>query len=74
MNTIITIPKPPRRYTRAEIADCLQRILNNQQSMAHTFWGAFQSLGYRLDKHDMDFGVIRDRLWKIEHPRNGAST
>ncbi len=69
MNNIISSQVPPKHLNRAGIEDCLRRILSNQQSIATTFWEAFQSLGYRLDKHDMDFEIIRDRLWRIEHPK-----
>lgn len=65
MNNIIT--QPPKHFSRAGIKNCLRQILGNQESMAHTFWEAFQSLVYRLDKHDLDFQAVRDRLWRIEH-------
>ncbi len=67
MNNIIS-SQVPKHFNRAGIEDCLRNILSNQQTMATTFWEAFQSLGYRLDKHDIAFEAVRDRLWKVEHP------
>ena len=72
MKTIID-SKLPKHFTRATTGECLTRILGNQEVIARTFWEAFQSLGYRLDKHDIDFGAVRDRLWKIEHPADYLS-
>ena len=47
----------------------LQEIARNQQILVTTMWEAFQSLGYRIDKQQIDLGKINDRLWKLEHPK-----
>lgn len=60
----------PKHFSRAAIEDSLRKITNRQEALAHTLWDIFQSLGYRLDKHDIQLDTIRDRLWKIEHPQN----
>ena len=50
----------------------LQEIARNQQILVTTMWEAFQSLGYRIDKQQIEFGKINDRLWALEHPKAGV--
>ena len=57
----------PRHWTRGAMEKCFCDLLRNQEIFTHDFWSAFQSLGYRLDQFDGAMGIVRDRLWKIEH-------
>lgn len=59
----------PRRLGRAAIEELLIKILHNQDSFTHDFWDLINSLGYRMDKTELEREKDRDRLWALEHPK-----
>lgn len=64
----------PRRLGRAAIEQLLIKILHNQDSFTHDFWDLINSLGYRMDKTELEREKDRDRLWKLEHPKTEVET
>jgi hypothetical protein len=63
---IIKIPQPPKHFKHSEVMECLQKVLSNQDSIAHILWTAFQTQGHRLDIHDTQLETVQERLWGLE--------
>ena len=59
----------PRRLGRAAIEQLLIKIVHNQDVFARYSWEMYNSLGYRLDKNELEREKDRDRLWALEHPK-----
>ena len=70
MNPLVPIQPTalPRRLGRAAIEKLLIKILQSQDIFARYSWEMYNSLGYRLDKEELERGKDRDRIWKLEHP------
>jgi hypothetical protein len=74
MNTEL-LPQPvkmPRHLGRAEVAQLLSKILRHQEILVNDICELFNSLGYRIDLQDENMGIIRNRLWAIEHKAKGG--
>ena len=64
------LPQLPHRFGHTELEKFLRQLLRNQEIFATTFWEAYVSMDYRIDKiRQEDLGKINDRLWALEHPK-----
>lgn len=68
MNTF-NLPQLPKHAGRTALGQSLDVLLKKQEIFAATVWEFFNSLGYRLDRHDQDLKTVRDRIWNIEHSK-----
>ena len=66
MNTV-NLSRLPKHEGRTTLGQSLDVLLKKQEIFATTVWEFFNSLGYRLDRHDQDLETVRDRIWNIEH-------